>query len=160
MTRPAPRTWRRWADALLHIDDTPPRTAAAFALGVFLGFSPFLGLHTVLGLLLAFVLDLNRVAVMLGVYSNLPWIIAAYYALATAAGALLLGADVPTGFGERLGELFQLSPFDGAFWLQLVELLQPLAWPFLIGSTLGAGMLASFAYVMSLKLLRARQTIW
>ena len=41
---------RRWLDALLHVDDTPERTAAAFALGVFFGFSPFLGLHTVLGL--------------------------------------------------------------------------------------------------------------
>ena len=40
---------RRWLDALLHIDDTPERTAAAFALGVFFGFSPFLGLHTLLG---------------------------------------------------------------------------------------------------------------
>ena len=40
---------RRWLDALLHIEDTPERTAAAFALGVFFGFSPFLGLHTILG---------------------------------------------------------------------------------------------------------------
>jgi uncharacterized protein (DUF2062 family) len=32
---------RRWLDALLHVHDTPERTAAAFALGVFLGFSPF-----------------------------------------------------------------------------------------------------------------------
>ena len=36
---------RRWLSALLHIKDTPERTAAAFALGVFFGFSPFLGLH-------------------------------------------------------------------------------------------------------------------
>lgn len=35
---------RRWLEALLHIDDTPDRTAAAFALGVFFGFSPLLGL--------------------------------------------------------------------------------------------------------------------
>ena len=74
---------RRWLDALLHIEDTPQRTAAAFALGVFFGFSPFLGLHTLLGILFAFLLNLNRVAVLLGVYSNLPWIIAPYYAFAT-----------------------------------------------------------------------------
>jgi uncharacterized protein len=63
---------RRWLGALLHIDDSPERTAAAFALGVFLGFSPFVGLHTVAGVLLAFLLNFNRVAVLLGVYSNLP----------------------------------------------------------------------------------------
>ena len=44
---------RRWLSTLLHIDDTPERTAAAFALGVFCGFSPFLGLHTVLGVIFA-----------------------------------------------------------------------------------------------------------
>src|SRR5262249_50056764 len=59
---------RRWLDQLLHIHDTPERTAAAFALGVFLGFSPFLGFHTILGIALAFLLNLNRVAVLLGVY--------------------------------------------------------------------------------------------
>ena len=72
---------RRWLDTLLHIEDTPERTAAAFALGVFFGFSPFLGLHTVLGIIFAFLLNVNRVAVLLGIYSNLPWIIGAYYFL-------------------------------------------------------------------------------
>jgi len=32
---------RRWLDRLLHIDDTPERTAAAFALGVFSAFLRF-----------------------------------------------------------------------------------------------------------------------
>ena len=41
---------RAWLEQLLHTHDTPQRTAAAYALGVFLGFSPLLGLHTVLGL--------------------------------------------------------------------------------------------------------------
>jgi uncharacterized protein len=62
---------RRWLDALLHIQDTPERTAAAFAVGVFFGFSPFLGLHTVLGVVFAFLFNLNRVAVLLGV--SRPW---------------------------------------------------------------------------------------
>jgi len=47
------RVVRRWLDTLLHIEDTPERTAAAFALGVFFGFSPFLGLHTLLGIAFA-----------------------------------------------------------------------------------------------------------
>ena len=53
---------RRWLDVLLHIEDTPERTAAAFALGVFFGFSPFLGFHTILAIIFAFFLNLNRVA--------------------------------------------------------------------------------------------------
>ena len=74
---------RRYLTALLHIDDTPERTAAAFAVGVFLGFSPFLGFHTLIAIVLAFLLSFNRVAVLLGVYSNLPWIVAPYYAFVT-----------------------------------------------------------------------------
>ena len=67
---------RRWLDTLLHVADTPERTAAAFAMGVFFGFSPFLGFHTLLAIIVAFLFNLNRVAALLGVYSNLPWIIA------------------------------------------------------------------------------------
>src|SRR5688572_32915934 len=94
--QPSPRM-RRWLDQLLHTHDTPRRTAAAYALGVFFGFSPFLGLHTILGLGFAFALNLNRVAVLLGVYSNLPWILPAYYTLTTLAGAAVLGVQVPPG---------------------------------------------------------------
>ena len=42
---------RGWIDKLLHTHDSPERTARAFAVGVFFGFSPFLGLHTILGTL-------------------------------------------------------------------------------------------------------------
>src|SRR3954453_21631584 len=92
----SPRT-RRWLDQLLHTHDTPQRTAAAYALGVLFGFSPLLGLHTLLGLVFAFALRLNRVAVLLGIYSNLPWILPAYYTLTTMLGAAILNVDVPPG---------------------------------------------------------------
>src|SRR3981189_1664808 len=99
---------RRWLDALLHIDDTPERTAAAFAVGVFFGFSPFLGLHTLLGIIVAFLFNLNRVAVLLGVYSNLPWFLAPYYAIATMVGAEITGQRPPPDFRSQLGGLFEL----------------------------------------------------
>src|SRR5688500_4353458 len=110
--QPSPRT-RRWLDQLLHTHDTPERTAAAYAVGVFFGFSPFLGLHTVMGIAVAFLLNLNRVAVLLGVYSNLPWIIAAYYAGATAIGAIVTRTSLPPDFRIRLGELLEMSMFQG-----------------------------------------------
>src|SRR5689334_9364144 len=93
---------RRWLDQLLHTHDTPQRTAAAYALGVFFGFSPFLGLHTVLGLACAFALGLNRIAVLLGIYSNLPWILPAYYSLTTLLGAAILRVQVPPGLLNEL----------------------------------------------------------
>jgi uncharacterized protein len=150
---------RRWLDTLLHIQDTPERTAAAFALGVFFGFSPFLGLHTVLGIAFAFLLNLNRVAVLLGVYSNLPWIIGPYYAFATMAGAMITQTHVPEGFKAQLAALFELSALGGEFWDKLITLLKPLLWPYAVGSTFGAAALALIAYPLALAFVTSRRRI-
>lgn len=141
---------RQWSHKLLHIDDTPRRTAAAYALGVFFGFSPFLGLHTLLGLACAFIFGLNRVAVLLGIYTNLPWVIAAWYALTTAFGAALLGTKIPPGFARQLEQLFQLSLLHREFWHGLGVLMRPLLWPYVAGSLIGAAVLASVAYPLAL----------
>ncbi|MEO6213705.1 MAG: DUF2062 domain-containing protein [Vicinamibacterales bacterium] len=146
---------RAWLDKLLHTHDTPERTARAFALGVFFGFSPFLGLHTVMALLLAFTMRLNRVAVLIGVYSNLPWILPAYYTLATVGGAALIRVDIPPGL---LGQLREAV--TGAAWGEvrlLATMLAPLAWSFVVGSTLGAVALSLIAYRVSLAMIVARR---
>jgi uncharacterized protein (DUF2062 family) len=150
-----PPQLRRWLEQLLHTHDTPRRTAAAYAVGVFFGFSPFLGLHTVLGLMTAFLLSLNRVAVVLGVYSNLPWILPAYYTLATVAGAGLLRADVPPGLLEQL----TAAATEGS-WSDLRHIagsLKPLLWSYTVGSTLGAALLAAVAYRISLTMILAHR---
>ena len=150
----APRL-RRWLEQLLHTHDTPRRTAAAYAVGVFFGFSPFLGLHTVLGLMAAFLLNLNRVAVVLGIYSNLPWILPAYYTLATVAGAGLLRADVPPGLLEQL-----TAAATERSWSDLRHIavsLKPLLWSYTVGSTVGAVLLAAVAYRVSLAMIVAHR---
>ena len=146
---------RQWLDQLLHTHDTPERTAAAFALGVFFGFSPLLGLHTVLGLVFAFALNLNRVAVLLGIYSNLPWILPAYYTVATVMGAAILRVEVKPGL---LGELS--AAFGDASWADfrlLAHALTPLLWAYALGSTLGAIVLALIAYRVSLAMIVAHR---
>jgi uncharacterized protein (DUF2062 family) len=150
---------RRWLDALLHVADTPKRTAAAFAMGVFFGFSPFLGFHTVLAIIVAFLFNLNRVAALLGVYSNLPWIIAPYYAIVTMVGARLIGHKPPEGFSARLSALFEMSVFHGEFWRQLITILKPLLWPYTVGSLLGAIVMAAIAYPLALAFVTSRRRI-
>jgi uncharacterized protein len=146
---------RRWLEQLLHTHDTPRRTAAAYALGVFFGFSPLLGLHTVLGLLAAFLLNLNRVAVVLGIYSNLPWILPAYYSIATIVGAAILRVDVPPGLAKELTEA--LAAFSWGEFRGLLHALAPLAWAYCLGSTLGAVILAAIAYRTSLAMIVAHR---
>src|SRR5205807_388333 len=82
----------------------------------------------------AFLLNLNRVAVLLGVYSNLPWIIAPYYAFVTLAGAKLTGHRPPAGFRSQIGALFDLSLYSGEFWHRLITILKPLLLPYAVGS--------------------------
>ena len=139
---------RQWLDQMLHTHDTPERTAAAFALGVLFGFSPLLGLHTVLGLLLAFLLNLNRVAVLLGIYSNLPWILPAYYTLATMMGAAILRVPIK----PRLLRELTAALADGSWtdFRRLAHALTPLAWAYVLGSTIGAIILAVVAYRVAL----------
>ena len=150
---------RRWLDTLLHVADTPERTAAAFAMGVFFGFSPFLGFHTLLAIIVAFLFDLNRVAALLGVYANLPWIIAPYYAIVTMIGAKLIGHKLPDGFKAEIAGLFERSVFHGEFWHQLITILKPLFWPYTVGSLIGAALMAAMAYPLALAFVTNRRRI-
>jgi len=140
---------RAWLESLLHIHDSPERTAVAYAVGVFFAFSPVVGLHTVLALIVAFVFNLNRVAVILGVYTNLPWFMAPYYTLTTVAASEVMGTTLPPQFARRLGEAFALSPLTREFWAALGALLSPLVWPFALGSLSGALVLGAAAFVVA-----------
>lgn len=148
--------YRKWLVQLLHIKGTPRRTALAYAVGVFYGFSPMLGLHTILGLATAFAFRLNRVAVLLGVYSNLPWILVAYYGSATVLGALVLGSEPPrlVDFQQILGAVH----LHGNYW-RLLDLLHPLLWPYLVGTTIGAVVVALMAYHVAFAVLTARSRL-
>jgi uncharacterized protein (DUF2062 family) len=150
---------RRWLDRLLHIDDTPERTAAAFALGVLFGFSPLLGFHTLLAVVFAFLLNLNRVAVLLGVYSNLPWFLGPYYILTTMVGAQITGHRLPPGFRTQLEAVFDLSLLHGDFWRQLGMVLKPLGTSFAVGSTVGAVLLAAAAYHVARAFIASRRRL-
>jgi uncharacterized protein len=151
----SPEARRRWLGQLLHTHDTPTRTAAAFAVGVFFGFSPFLGLHTILGLVVAFALNLNRVAVLLGIYSNLPWILPAYYTLATMLGATILNVDVPPGLMRDFREA--LTKVSWGEFRSLAKTLTPLVWSYALGSTIGAVVIAIAAYKASLTMIVAHR---
>ncbi len=63
----------------------------AFAMGIFIGMSPLLGIHTVLGILFASLFRLNRLISLVGVYVTNPWTIIPIYSFSTWVGAKLLG---------------------------------------------------------------------
>jgi len=136
---------------LLHCEDKPERTALAYSIGVFLGFSPFLGFHTLTGLAVAFLFNLNRVAILLGVWSNTPWWIIPYYTIATWVGMWITGFRIDKVI---LKEVFQLEMDQGFmssdFWSRVAS-----QWgfflSFMIGSLILAVLLSLIAYPLSLR---------
>jgi hypothetical protein len=139
---------RNYVHRLLALDDSPERIALAFAIGVFLAFSPLLGLHTFLGLTIAFAFGLNRPAILIGVFVNNPWTLVPIYALGTYIGGHVLGFPETTSLPDFSWD--QL--FRGSYWAQLVghwRLLKPM----LLGSTILAICVAGVSYPLALLLI-------
>ncbi len=139
---------------LLHIEDRPERTALAFAIGVFLGFSPFLGLHTIAGLVIAFVFRLNRVAVLLGVWTNTPWSLIPYYVFSTRIGMWVLDFHIEPRLFQNLFTLGLREGFVGSgFWREVASHWGLLP-SFAVGSTIVGALFAALAYPIALKSIR------
>ena len=133
---------KRWVRYVLHTDDTPPRAALAFALGVFIAWTPVIGFHTLLALGLAFLLGLNRLAVLAGTFVNNPWTFVPIYSASAYLGSVLLGTEARL---PRLEAISNWSDFAG-FFAQLQPWIVPLtAGTLILGS---ASALLSFPIVL------------
>jgi len=75
---------------LLGREEPPERVAAAIALGIGVGFSPFLGIHFLIAIGLAFLFRLNRIDALLGQFVGNPWTLPPVYAAGYALGRKLL----------------------------------------------------------------------
>lgn len=129
--------WRRIRH-LAASAENPRRVVAAFAFGVFVSFSPFLGFQLVLALSIATLLRLSRVAVFVGLWANLPWFMLPWYTLTTLAGALLLRIPISSELTTQLAAVMEHPFYRTAFWERLADLAGPFLWAYLLGSTLGA----------------------
>jgi uncharacterized protein (DUF2062 family) len=137
---------------LLALDDTPERIARAFALGVFLAFSPLLGLHAFLGITLSFLFGLNRLAMLMGLIINNPWTLVPIYAAGTYLGGLLVG--FPSA--HSLPNFEWRALWSSGFWLQLAGQWHMLK-PMVIGSFILSILVSIFSYIVALCVLRQRR---
>ena len=124
---------------VLHLRESPQRTALAFAIGVFIGFSPVYGLHTAIVLLCAWALRLNFLALIAGAFLNNPWTVVPILGATYWVGALLLGRSDSPSFDWH----------DVSFGA-IYEQVMPYAMPFFLGgfalSFLGAALAYPLAY--------------
>jgi uncharacterized protein (DUF2062 family) len=99
---------RRWVQLLVQLmgrAETPERVAAAVALGVGVGLSPFIGFHFILAIVLAFCFRLNKLDTVLGSFAGNPWTLPPVYALGYRLGRAVLGfapARVPPLQWQRI----------------------------------------------------------
>ena len=146
-------TFRR----LLALDDPPERTALAFSIGVFIAFSPFLGLHTILATLLAFLFRFNKVAIYGGTFINNPFLTLVPIIIASyAVGALVLGRPlrIPATGVELLRHPHLLT---AAYYHQLFRESWDIVWPFTIGGLTLSVVCSLIAYPVTSSLLRSQR---
>jgi uncharacterized protein (DUF2062 family) len=77
--------------SIFKVKEPTHRIALAFALGVFVGISPFLGLHYVGAFFLAWLFRLNRLVALVGVSVNNPWTIVPISTSSVWIGAKVMG---------------------------------------------------------------------
>lgn len=140
---------------LLAIDDPPERTALAFSIGIFIAFSPFLGLHTIMATVIAFVFRFNKVAIYAGTFVNnpvftlVPIIIGSY-----AVGAFFMGR--PLRIPDEGVELLKNPQlFTGEYYKQLFFQSRYIVEPFVVGATVLSVVCSVVAYPITLRALRA-----
>jgi uncharacterized protein (DUF2062 family) len=141
---------------LLAIDDPPERTALAFSIGVFIAFSPFLGLHTILATVLAFLFRFNKIAIYTGTFVNNPFLTLVPIIIASyAVGAFILGRPLRIP-DEGLELLKHPRLFTGDYYRMLfVQSWNNVVWPFSIGGMALSVVCSLPAYPLTLRALRA-----
>lgn len=138
------RSFRALLREVLHLRESPQRTALAFALGVFIAFSPAYGLHTIMVVLSTWLFGLNFVALLAGAFVNNPWTVIPILGATYWTGALLLGrTDTPTFDWHD-------PSFSGIY-----QQILPYAIPFILGglvlSVIGALLAYPVAYLLVLR---------
>ncbi len=136
------KTVQKYLRRFVSLDDTPERIAFGFAVGVFISFSPLLGFHTVLGILIAIAFGLNRAAVFTGLWVNNPWTLLPVYSAATYVGRKIIGLPAISFSNLHFSALWHRD-----FWVQLAS---PVLKSLLLGSSIFAVIAGGLAYVIVL----------
>jgi uncharacterized protein len=147
--------WERFEEQFLEMlgrHDAPERVAASFAIGVAIAFTPLIGLHIWIALLIAIVLKLNKLDVVLGTLVVNPLTIGPVSAVALPLGRLVVRAR-----------------HEAVTHLPWAELLRPKAWlqasPAMrtIGLQWGVGMFTlsivcgALTYIVLVRVIRRRR---
>lgn len=143
---------RREIHKLVRLHDTPHSIAGGTAVGMFMGFTPFLGMKTLIGMAVAMGLRCSPIAVAIVVaLQNLvlpfiPVLLRVEYAI----GFWILSA--PHRFPEQI-TVEGLSPDQWLHWNIFVDVV----WPTFLGSVVIGGPVAAGSFWLMLRVVRKVQ---
>ena len=127
---------------VLHLQESPHRTALAFAIGSAIAFCPFYGFHMALVGLCTWAFKLNFIALLAGALINNPWTIVPILGGTYWTGAVLLGrSESPSFDWSELG------------FRAIYEQVMPYAVPFAVGGVVLSLIAALLSYPLALYLI-------
>ncbi len=132
-------TLKKAYERLLKIRGEPREIALGFALGIFIGMSPFMGFQTVIAIFLASALRWNKISAAIGVWISNPITAPIIYGFTYFTGANLLGI--------RKTEM--LSEIDPAMSFTMLSKAPEIIWALIIGGIVIGFPLAVLSYYFS-----------
>jgi len=128
--------WKKKIRSILTLDSHPGHISAGFAVGVFISFTPFFGLHTILAIAASFLLRINKVTCLTGTWVNTPFTMVPVFIASNRIGEVLLGHTPQKIIIQDLNMSYSL------------ELLKSHGAPILIGTSLIGFVAALISYTL------------
>lgn len=143
----APAASSKWASSLrksyerfLKIRGNPREIALGFALGIFIGMTPFMGLHTAIAIFVAALVKWNKFAAAIAVWITNPVTAPVIYSVTYLVGARIVDPDQAFVMPNR---------FDLETLISLVKMGPDFLWILLIGGIVAGLPLAVAAYFLA-----------
>jgi len=140
--------WIRWKRAIrlfylriLRLKGQPGEVAGGMAIGVFIGMTPTVPLHTFLAVLIAFLLGKSKLAAALGVWISNPFLLPFVYLLDYEVGRIITGTNPPS---------FMVSDFSIH---NLIELGWDIFYPLFVGGLVMGLVMAIPSYFVTKRII-------
>jgi len=129
---------------IIKLDDPPHKLALAVAIGVFIAFSPWLGLHILSCIFFAWIFRVSKFVVLTTTFVNNPWTMVPIYAFNLWFGVRLTGGEVtiPEIAWSEIG------------FRELFTVMKPFLWPFIAGSLVVGAIAGMLSYVFFLSVVK------
>ena len=154
--------WSRAAEYMMarikRLPDSPSNIAFGVAIGVFVSFSPFFGIHVLLAFLIARFLRVNILAAILGTFTGNPVTFPIIAALNFSVGGLFIDVskegvreklfleqlvDVSYALSENISKIFLGQDTD---FSSTIEFFYGIFLPYLVGGLFLGSVAATFSY--------------